>query len=49
MQGVPSPSGGIRPIPTTPAAALFDDRLSLVEAQLHELEPLYLTGSYVDG
>ena len=49
MQGVPSPSGGIRPIPTTPAAVLFDDRLSLVEAQLHELEPLYLTGSYVDG
>lgn len=49
MQGAPSPSGGIRPIPTTPAAALFDDRLSLVEAQLHELEPLYLTGSYVDG
>ena len=39
----------VQPIPTTPAAALFDDRLELAEARLHELEPLYLTGSYVDG
>ena len=39
----------LRAIPVTTAAALFDDRMSLAEAALHELEPLYLTGSYVDG
>jgi tRNA threonylcarbamoyl adenosine modification protein YeaZ len=39
----------VRAIPAVSATALLDPRMPLYAASLHELEPLYLTGSYVGG
>jgi tRNA A37 threonylcarbamoyladenosine modification protein TsaB len=39
----------LRAIPAVSATALLDPRMPLYAASLHELEPLYLTGSYVGG
>jgi hypothetical protein len=39
----------VRAIPAVSATALLDPRMPLYAASLHELAPLYLTGSYVGG